>query len=148
MKKYIFALLCGLFLTVSSTFAQSEADAVVGNYTTVRNGVNSKIKIFKLSNGKYRAQVTWVDNIKMPDGSIRTDVKNKDAAKRKVRADQIVLIDQVTYNAKDKMWEDGQIYDPTNGKSYKVKLDFKGPKRLRVRGFIGPFSESMYWEKQ
>lgn len=148
MKNFILALLCGLFVMSTSAMAEGNPDQIVGNYSTTRNGVKSKIKIFRVSEGTYRAQVTWVDNLKMPDGSIRTDFKNKDAAKRKVRADQIVLIDHVSYNAKDDIWENGQIYDPTSGKLYKVKLDFKGPKRLRVRGFIGPFSESMYWDKQ
>lgn len=147
MKKIILALLCGLFLVSGSAMAQSAADKIVGTYSTTRNGVKSKIKITRLNNGGYRAQVCWVDNIKMPDGSIRTDVKNKDASKRGVRADQIVLIDKVTYTAADKVWENGRIYDPTNGKTYKVRLDFENDKRLRVRGYIGPFHESMYWEK-
>lgn len=147
MKKTIFALICSLFMVAGTALAQGNADAIVGNYSTVRNGVNSKIKISRQSNGTYRAQVTWVDNLKMPDGSIRTDIKNKDAKKRNVRADQIVLIESVSYNAKDNCWENGQIYDPTSGKTYKVKLDFKSDKRLRVRGYLGPFYESMYWDK-
>ena len=51
-------------------------------------GVASKVKIYKHENG-YRAQVTWVDNLKKEDGSIRTDEKNPDKNKRNVRADQM-----------------------------------------------------------
>lgn len=143
MKKFLMMFLC-LMMATMSAFAQ--ADKIVGTYKTERNGVNSKIKIFKVGNG-YRAQVTWVDNIKKEDGSIRLDDKNPDKAKRSVRADQIVLIDKVTYDKDDKVWEDGKIYDPTNGKTYKVKLDFKDDKTLRVRGYIAMFYESMYWTK-
>lgn len=147
MKKYIFALLCGLFMFATSAMADSAADKIVGNYTTVRNGVNSKVKIFKLSNGTYRAQVTWVDNLKKADGTIRTDEKNKDKSKRGVRADQIVLIESIGYNAKDNCWEGGQVYDPTNGKTYRVKCFFEGNK-LNVRGYLGPFHETSVWNKQ
>lgn len=133
-----------LVMTAATAFAQ--ADKVVGNYKAVRNGVTSKVKVFKVGNG-YRAQVTWVDNLKMPDGSIRTDVKNPDASKRKVRADQIVLIDKVTYNAKGNEWSGGKIYDPTSGKTYTVTLYFKDDKTLTVKGSIGPFFQRMYWTK-
>lgn len=142
MKK-LAMMLIALLMAVSSAFAQ--ADKIVGNYKCVRDGVNSKVKIFKHGDG-YRAQVTWVDNLKMPDGSLRKDVKNPDPAKRNVQADKIVLIDKVKFN-KDK-WDGGKIYDPTNGKTYTVTLYFKDDKTLTVKGSIGPFFERMYWTKE
>lgn len=127
----------------TTMFAQ--ADKVLGNYQVVRNGVTSKVKVFK-HNGGYRAQVYWVDNLKMADGSTRVDDKNPDASKRKTPANQIVLIDKVTYNGKDK-WDGGKIYDPTKGKVYTVSLYFKDEKTLTVKGSIGPFFERMYWTR-
>lgn len=147
MKKVLFALLCALLLAAPAAMADGNGDQIVGNYTTLRNGVNSKIKIFKLSNGKYRAQVTWVDNLKKADGSVRTDERNKDKAKRSVRADQIVLIESIAYNEKDNCYEDGRVYDPTNGKTYKAKLWLEG-KKLNVRGYLGPFYDTSVWTKQ
>ena len=134
-----------LVLAVSGAFAQ--ADKVVGTYKAVRNGVTSKVKVFKYQDG-YRAQVLWVDNLKMEGGSIRKDPKNPDASKRNTRADQIVLIDKVKYNGKDN-WNEGKIYDPTSGKVYSVTLSFKNDKTLKVRGYIGTpmLGESMYWTK-
>lgn len=137
-------MLVMLMISAASCFAQ--ADKIVGTYKCVRDGVNSKVKIFKHGDG-YRAQVIWVDNLKMPDGSIRKDPKNPDAKKRNVQADQIVLIDKVVYKAKDDKWSDGKIYDPTNGKTYTVNLYFKDAKTLTVKGSIGPFFERMYWTK-
>lgn len=142
MKRLFFVLFAFVMFVVSA-FAQ--ADKVVGNYKAVRNGVSSKVKIFKY-NGGYRAQVTWVDNLKKPDGSIRVDEKNPDASKRKVHADQIVLIDKVTFDGKDK-WKGGKIYDPTSGKQFTVTLYFKDENTLTVKGSIGPFFERMYWTK-
>ena len=39
-------------------------------------GVCSKVKVFKHGDG-FRAQVTWVDNLKKEDGTLRTDEKNR-----------------------------------------------------------------------
>lgn len=127
--------------------AQSDGDKIIGTYKALRNGVNSKIKVTKNSNGTYRAQVIWADNLKMPDGSIRTDVKNPDKSKRNTPADKIVLVDNVSY--KNNEWSGGKIYDPTSGKSYKVIISFKDAKTLKLRGYIGfeALGETMYWTK-
>ncbi|MCH9651574.1 MAG: DUF2147 domain-containing protein [Deltaproteobacteria bacterium] len=34
-------------------------------------------------------------------------------------------------------WEGGTIYDPENGKTYKSKMTFSNPNRIKMRGFIG-----------
>ena len=40
----------------------------------------------------------------------------------------------------------GQILDPNNGKTYKVRLTpLDGGKKLEVRGFIGPFYRNQIW---
>ncbi|AUH52480.1 DUF2147 domain-containing protein [Chromobacterium sp. ATCC 53434] len=46
-------------------------------------------------------------------------------------------------------WSDGQILDPKSGKIYTsgAKLVEDG-KKLRVRGYIGPFFRSQVWERQ
>lgn len=130
-------------MTIASAFAQ--ADKVVGTYKAVRNGVTSKVKVFKYNDG-YRAHVIWVDNLKKEDGSIRLDEKNPDPAKRKVQADKIVLIDKVKFDGKDK-WSGGKIYDPTSGKTFTVSLYFKDEKTLTVKGSIGILFQRMYRTK-
>lgn len=144
MMKRVMSMLVCLVMAVSSMMAQS--DKIVGNYSVVRNGVSSKVKVFKHGDG-FRAQVTWVDNLKKEDGTLRTDEKNPDKSKRSVRADQIVLIDKVTYDAKNNVWTNGKIYDPTKGKTYKVKLWFDGDKVLKMRGYIGPLFDTSEWKK-
>lgn len=144
MMKRVMSMLACLVMAVSSMMAQS--DKILGNYSVVRNGVSSKVKVFKHGDG-FRAQVTWVDNLKKEDGTLRTDEKNPDKSKRSVRADQIVLIDKVTYDAKNNVWTNGKIYDPTKGKTYKVKLWFDGDKVLKMRGYIGPLFDTSEWKK-
>jgi uncharacterized protein (DUF2147 family) len=42
----------------------------------------------------------------------------------------------------------GTILDPHNGKVYDVKMvPIEGGKRLQVRGYIGPFYRTQFWER-
>ncbi|MBR6845814.1 MAG: DUF2147 domain-containing protein, partial [Bacteroidaceae bacterium] len=109
MKKTLFLLVTMLMFSLVS---HAQADKIIGVYKTVRNGVNSKVRVTKKGN-TYQAQVIWVDNLHNPDGTIKRDDKNPDASKRNTPADQIVIIESVTYN--DGKWEKGRIYDPTKG---------------------------------
>jgi uncharacterized protein (DUF2147 family) len=56
---------------------------------------------------------------------------------------------QIIRNAKageDGAWEGGEILDPNNGKTYKLRLKpLDGGKRLEVRGYIGPFYRNQHW---
>lgn len=142
MKRFVLFLVVAL-MTVAGAFAQ--ADKIVGTYKAVRDGNTSKVSITKVGDG-YRAQVIWVDKLKNADGTVRTDKKNPDAAKRNTPVDKIVLIQKVTFDGKD-AWTGGKIYDPTSGKSYNVKLFFKDAKTLSVKGSFGPFSQTTQWTK-
>lgn len=45
-------------------------------------------------------------------------------------------------------WDGGQILDPNNGKTYKVRLTPKdGGKTLEVRGFIGFLYRNQTWQR-
>lgn len=146
MKRIV---MCAVACLMAALSALAQADRIVGNYSAEHNGVKSKIKVYKLNDGKYRAQVTWVSNPRMEDGSVRTDFRNPDKSKRNVPASQIVLVDAVSYDKNNDVWTDGKIYDPTNGKVYKVTLSFKDEKTLKIRGYIGveALGKTIYWQK-
>ena len=93
------------------------------------------MRISKIGENTYKAQVVRVENENNPNRVPRIPAK------------QIVLIEKVCYNSKKDVWDDGEIYDPRRGELYRVVLDFKSDKTLRVRGYLGPFSKSIYWEK-
>ena len=144
MKK-ILSFFAVIFL--AATAASAQADRIVGTYSSVYEGIESKIKISKVDGG-YRAQVVWVDNLYNPDGSLRTDIMNPDPAKRKTPANEIVLIQKISYNSKKDQWDNGRIYEPTTGKTWTVTcyLEDNG-RRLRVRGSLGPIGKSLYWTR-
>ena len=144
MRKMLFTLMLGLMTAIGAS--AQKADDILGTYKAVQDGVSSKVEIKKHGDG-YRAQVVWVDNLKKEDGTIRTDSKNPDKAKRNTPANQIVLVEKVTFDAEKGEWNNGKIYDPTRGKSFKVRISFKDAKTLKVRGSWGPISETVYWTK-
>ena len=44
------------------------------------------------------------------------------------------------------VWEDGKILDPENGKNYTLTMEpEEGGKKLKVRGYIGPFFRTQTW---
>jgi uncharacterized protein (DUF2147 family) len=46
------------------------------------------------------------------------------------------------------LWEGGEILDPNNGKTYRVRLTpIDDGKKLEVRGFIGPFYRNQTWSR-
>lgn len=143
MKKTLTLLFLAFCLTMT-LHAQHAADKIVGIYKAEKDGRNSKVKIFKHADG-YRAQIIWLENMKNSDGTLRTDRKNPDPAKRDIPSDKIVLVEKVIY--KDGKWTDGKIYDPTNGKMYSVDLYFDSPDVLTVKGKLGPFFKRVYWKK-
>ena len=59
----------------------------------------------------------------------------------------MTIIEDVTY-AGDGSWEDGEILDPNNGKTYSVRLTLQqNGEQLEVRGYVGFFYRNQYWLK-
>lgn len=48
----------------------------------------------------------------------------------------------------DGTWDGGEILDPDDGKTYRVRLrPFDGGRKLEVRGFIGVFYRNQQWQR-
>ncbi|MEG1572497.1 MAG: DUF2147 domain-containing protein, partial [Bacteroidales bacterium] len=122
-----------------------------GTYFIYEESTNqkSKVKIFKNSEGKYDAQVIWMDQPNMPDGTPKKDFKNPKPELRNGRADRIVIVQGLVYNPKTLEWEGGKVYNPLNGKYYKGYMEFIDAKKLKVRGYLGIalLGKTIYWEK-
>ncbi len=44
------------------------------------------------------------------------------------------------------LWEGGEILDPNNGKTYRLRMKpLEGGKKLEVRGYVGPFHRNQIW---
>jgi len=149
--KNVFFLVVSLFLSFQ-LLAQSGADQLIGTYYIIKEETKSesRVQIYKNSEGKFEGKIIWLKNPNNPDGSPKYDLKNPNAELRKVRSDQVVLLKKFIYDEKNKEWINGEIYDPEEGKTYKCKLKFESDTKLKVRGYIGvpALGKSMYWTKE
>ena len=59
----------------------------------------------------------------------------------------LTIIENARRDADDPtVWTGGEITDPNNGKSYRLRLKpLDGGKTLQVRGYIGPFYRNQTW---
>jgi uncharacterized protein (DUF2147 family) len=137
LKSNVFFLLFSiLFFT---TQAQSKADKVCGLYyaTSPHNGESSQLQIYKTKNGTYEGKVVWMEFPNHPNGEPRRDVKNPDPDKRSQTNVGMVLIKGFTYNEATNEWENGEIYNPESGKTYRCFMKLESDNKLKVRGYLG-----------
>lgn len=147
MKKTIFFLLA--LASACLGFAQKtndNPDAIVGRYRLVQSGVESRVRVMKLTNGTYRAQVYWVkDSIDPSTGKLVTDVKNPDKSLRSTPCNRIIIFSGLKYNADKKQWDGCKIYDPTRGLKANCTAAFQSDGTLKIRGSIMGIGENSIW---
>lgn len=149
MKKFITTIICAMIFAIPA-MAQGindKADNIIGEYLTDRGGSKSKVRITKNADGTYNAQVFWVENPYDKDGKKRKDVKNPDKSLRNVDVDQIVIVNGLQYDAKDKKWGGAKIYDPTKGIRVNATAEFETADKLKLRGTIMGLGVTLYWTR-
>ncbi|WP_400190825.1 DUF2147 domain-containing protein [Hymenobacter sp. B81] len=74
------------------------------------------------------------------NGQPRQDVRNPNPARRTQPCLGLVVLQKLQFNATENRWDDGEIYDPDNGRTYSCYVRQLAPDRLEVKGYIGfPF---------
>jgi uncharacterized protein (DUF2147 family) len=60
----------------------------------------------------------------------------------------MVLIRNVKKSQELGVWEGGDVLDPDEGKSYRLRLQLEeGGEKLQVRGYVGPFFKNRIWTR-
>jgi len=136
MKRGILLALL-LFVTafVLDTWAQSkEADAVVGTWLV--EDKKAKIKIYNKGK-KYYGKIVWLKEPNDENGKPKVDKENPEESLQGRPLIGLVMLTGFEYD-EDNEWEDGDIYDPKNGKTYSCEMTLsEDGKTLDVRGYIG-----------
>ncbi|WP_270088935.1 DUF2147 domain-containing protein [Sphingobacterium sp. SYP-B4668] len=128
MKKLILSLYMLLFTVVS--FAQT--DPIIGKWQNPSG--EGRIEIFKKGE-KYYGKLYWLKNANDELGNPKKDVKNPD---EKLKSRALLGLENLTNFDKtgNNVYENGNVYDPKSGKTYRCKMTLKGDK-LDIRGFVG-----------
>jgi uncharacterized protein (DUF2147 family) len=100
-----------------------------------RNGTGKgHIQIFK-NGGKYHGKIVWLMDAKDEAGKPKVDKKNEDPNLRDRPLIGLIMLQNFVYQ--DGKWENGRIYNPSDGKEYKAYLKLQNPNTLQVRGYVG-----------
>lgn len=135
----VFSIL--LFLIPSFVFAQ-DADDVLGYWMT--DDGKAKIEIYKEA-GKYNGKIVWLAE-PYENGKPKLDTENPE---EELRSRPLMGLNLVSgFEFDDDQWEDGEIYDPKEGKTYSCRMRLKG-NELEVRGYIGVpmFGRTVIWTR-
>lgn len=126
MKKFNFLLITLLVFT-TNLIAQTNADDILGEWLT--EAKDGKIQIYKQGN-------QYFGKIVGGSGPMINDEKNPDEKKRSQPLMGKVILTGFVFNGKGK-WQDGEIYNPNNGKTYSCTIKLKTKSELEVRGYVG-----------
>jgi uncharacterized protein (DUF2147 family) len=126
-----------------------KADDILGVW--LNEDKDAHVEIYKESD-KYYGKIIWLKTpIREETGKPKLDRENEDESLRSRPVMGLLLLNEFTFDGDDE-WEDGTIYDPKNGKTYKCYMEFEDEDNkdvLKVRGFIG-FSllgRTTYWTR-
>jgi uncharacterized protein (DUF2147 family) len=133
LKKYVFRLLFLVTVIFGAKTLCLAQDQLERNLW-YNEEKTAKIQIYKAQNGKFYGKIVW---LKEPDrdGKPKLDINNTDKSRRSDPVMGMAILKDFKKDG-DKVYEDGTIYDPKNGKTYSCKMTFKGDK-LDVRGYVG-----------
>ncbi len=123
------------------------ADEILGQWYTEDN---ESIVVVVNKAGRYYGTIIWLSEpnypAEEPDGDAGKPKRNKNHPEKAHQKEPILglqVLKDFGYNAADKAWDSGTIYDPNNGRTYKCVIRFQEDpkgidgKSLHVRGYIG-----------
>jgi uncharacterized protein (DUF2147 family) len=150
MKKttstFLLILLMAIWSGMTASAQTHKADDILG--TWLNQEATGKITLYK-ENGKYFGKLVWLrEPIDTETGKPKTDKENPDEKLKLLPVVGMVNMKNFTFDGKEE-WSGGTIYDPKNGKTYKCYIQFEGPAKLKVRGYVGVslLGRNTYWTK-
>jgi uncharacterized protein (DUF2147 family) len=123
-----------------ATYAPT-ASAIVGDWL-----VESRDAVIRIEQvgDEYQGRILWQlhDTYGPEDGpelngKIVTDRNNPDPALRSQPLTGLRLLKGLHYDASNRKWIDGRVYNADNGRTYNCLVRLLDPNRLQLRGYLG-----------
>ena len=149
MKKILTTLvfLCASVFALRSQDLNASADNILGEYSVLHDGQESRVLVYMEQGRTYGARVVWLKNSTDKDGNKRLDRKNPDKSLKSVPLDQVVILTGMKYDAAAKKWSGGKVYDPARGIRANAACLFGSDGKLHLTGSLFGISETVVWEK-
>jgi uncharacterized protein (DUF2147 family) len=134
-----------ILLAASATASVAMANSPVGQWHTIddKTGEPKSMVVISEQQGIMRGRVEKILR-KDADPSAKCDKCSDDRKNLPILGMEII---RGAKKASGKnVWEDGEILDPENGKTYGLRLTpIENGAKLEVRGSIGPFGRTQTW---
>lgn len=132
---YVLLIITGLTLSLyGKGLAQSyNRDDILGIWLNEEK--DAKVEIIR-TDGKYYGKIVWLKEPNEDNGLPKIDDENPDKSLQNRPIMGLEILKGFTFYGGD-TWEDGTIYDPKNGKTYKCIITIKSHELLHIRGYIG-----------
>lgn len=112
---------------------EAAADKILGIWWNEEK--TSKIEISQ-KDGKYIGTIVYMIPEKYENGEPPKDDKNPDPKLRDRSLVGLQILSGFRYDADDKEWVDGRIYDPKSGKTYDCYAWLESDDVLKLKGFV------------
>jgi len=133
MKRSLLTALM-LFLSIVS-FAQIAADKIIGVWESLDSDPKLKFEFYK-SGEKYIGKLLYASNMFEADGKTpKKDDKNPNKSLRGRSRYGITNITNLSYEEGE--YTGGNLYNPSEGRNYRVKAKLISENELDFRGYIG-----------
>ncbi len=145
MKRILILLTSITFLLLTNMlFAQHEE--ITGLWKTIDDNTHKPKSIVKiyLKDGKLYGDVVKLFRQPGENPDPICDKCDDDDPRKNQKVLGMTIITDMEYDADDNEWDDGEILDPKNGKTYDCKLWVENGK-LMVRGYIAFFYRTQEW---
>lgn len=121
-----------VFTLISLSFKLSAQDITKGTWYNEEK--TARVQFYE-ANGKIFGKIVWLKD-PLSNGKQRTDEFNPNPKLKSAPLMGLVFLKNFKKDG-EKAWEDGNIYDPKNGKTYSSNMKLVSPTQLDVRGYIG-----------
>jgi uncharacterized protein (DUF2147 family) len=133
MKKtgFIAAFICLSLMVVGQQEANKKILGIWWNEEKT-----SRIEVFE-ENNKIYGKIVWLEDNTNPDGTApRTDFENPDESKRNRKLIGQRILFGLEWDDDDNEWDDGEIYDPENGKTYSCYAKLQKDGTFFLKGYV------------
>lgn len=130
------AILAGIAgIPLGYAFAQASSPNEIVGVWEAENG-SLKFEIFD-AGGIYAGRMIFGDRVVEADGkTFKKDTLNPDPKLRSRSLKGIVFVNNLKWDAADRRWEGGSLYDGSSGRTYSGRATLVNGK-LELRGYVG-----------
>ena len=96
---------------------------------------------------KLCGRIVWLKEPNNEQGQPKRDAENEDESLRARPILGLPLLTDFPQEPEDGVWDDGEIYNPEDGKTYSSELEMNDKDTLKVSGCVWIFCQSQIWKR-